>query len=70
MKFKHLPLPAQHFLMVNWDTYLVLQACFWDLEGPRVFRAGMCKSVTLHKKDLSNMKKDIFLVDISDIAHT
>ena len=53
MKFKYVPLPAQHFLMVNWDTCLVLPACFWDLEGPRVFRAGMCKSVSFHKKDLS-----------------
>ena len=53
MKFKYVPLPAQHFLMVNWDTCLVLPAWFWHLEGPRVFRAGMCKSVSFHKKDLS-----------------
>ena len=43
-KFKQVPLPAQHFLILNWDTRLVLPACFWDLEGPRVFRAGMCNS--------------------------
>ena len=37
-----------------------------DLEGPRVFRAGMCKSVSFHKKDLSTMK----CINISDITDT
>ena len=49
MKFKYVPLPAQHFLMVNWDSCLVLLACFWDLEGPRVFRR-VCVSLFLFIK--------------------
>ena len=60
MKFKYVPLPAQHFFMANWDTCLVLPACFWDLEGPRIFWAGMCKSVSFHKKDLCRGHRTFF----------
>ena len=73
MKLKYMPLPAQNFLKVNWDTCLVLQACFWDLEGPRVFGQVCVNLFLFYKKDLSTRYIDCighFLGNISDITPT
>ena len=65
MKFKYVPLPAQHLLR----HFLGSPGVLLRFGGSVCLSAGMCKSVSFHKKDLTTMNRTFFS-KYSDITHT